>query len=73
MYDFSQDGNKQNPAGDPQGTGLGRTFLFRVLHAKVANVIETLLVDRLKEFYGLLACHYSTVKLWEKAQEYYCG
>ena len=26
--------------------------------------------DRLEEFYGLLAHHYSAAELWEKAQEY---
>ena len=42
----------------------------RELHARVAQVIETLFVDRLEEFYGLLAYHYSKAELWEKAQAY---
>jgi class 3 adenylate cyclase/tetratricopeptide (TPR) repeat protein len=42
----------------------------RDLHARVGKVIETLFVERLEEFYGVLAYHYARAELWEKAQEY---
>jgi class 3 adenylate cyclase/tetratricopeptide (TPR) repeat protein len=42
----------------------------REVHARVGAAIETLMSDRLEEFYGLLAHHYSAAELWEKAQEY---
>lgn len=42
----------------------------RELHARVAGAIESLFADRLEEFYGLLAYHYSQAEAWDKAQEY---
>jgi class 3 adenylate cyclase/tetratricopeptide (TPR) repeat protein len=42
----------------------------RSLHAKVGQAIESLFVDRLEEFYGLLAYHYTSAGAWEKAQYY---
>ena len=36
----------------------------------MAAAIETLFADRLDEFFGLLAYHYSKAEDWEKAQEY---
>jgi len=42
----------------------------RELHARVAQVIESLFVERLEEFYGLLAYHYARAEVWDKAQEY---
>jgi class 3 adenylate cyclase/tetratricopeptide (TPR) repeat protein len=42
----------------------------RGLHLRVAQAIEGLFADRLEEFYGLLAYHYTKAEDWEKAQEY---
>jgi class 3 adenylate cyclase/tetratricopeptide (TPR) repeat protein len=42
----------------------------RELHARVGRAIEALFVDRLEEFYGLLAYHYAQAEAWEKAQDY---
>lgn len=42
----------------------------RELHRRVAECIEILFPDRLDEFYGLLAYHYSRAEQWQKAQEY---
>ena len=42
----------------------------RTLHAQVGQAIETLFVERLEEFYGVLAYHYASAEQWEKAQEY---
>lgn len=42
----------------------------RELHARVAHVIESLFAERLEEFYGLLAYHYTRAEVWGKAQEY---
>ena len=42
----------------------------RELHGKVARSIELLFADRLEDFSGLLAYHYTQAEDWEKAQEY---
>jgi class 3 adenylate cyclase/tetratricopeptide (TPR) repeat protein len=42
----------------------------RGLHARVGKVIEATFADRLEEFYGLLAHHYTAAGDWEKAQYY---
>ncbi len=42
----------------------------RKVHAQVGAALETQMADRLDEFYGLLAYHYSAAENWEKAQEY---
>jgi class 3 adenylate cyclase/tetratricopeptide (TPR) repeat protein len=42
----------------------------KVLHLKVAESIERLFRDRLYDFYGLLALHYSRAENFEKAEEY---
>ncbi len=42
----------------------------RELHGRVAAAIESLFSDRLDDFYGLLAHHYSVAENWDKAQEY---
>jgi tetratricopeptide (TPR) repeat protein len=42
----------------------------RELHARVGQAIETLFVEQLEAFYGVLAYHYARAELWEKAQEY---
>ena len=42
----------------------------RELHGKVAASIEALFADRLEDFSGLLAYHYTKAEDWEKAQEY---
>ncbi len=42
----------------------------RELHSKVARSIELLFADRLEDFSGLLAHHYTQAEDWEKAQEY---
>jgi class 3 adenylate cyclase/tetratricopeptide (TPR) repeat protein len=42
----------------------------REVHARVGNVLENLMAERLEEFYGLLAYHFSAAEQWEKAQEY---
>jgi class 3 adenylate cyclase len=40
------------------------------LHAGIANAIENLYVDRLHEFYEVLAFHFEKAEMWEKAAEY---
>jgi class 3 adenylate cyclase/tetratricopeptide (TPR) repeat protein len=40
------------------------------LHRQVAHSIETQFADRLVEFYGMLAYHYSRAESLEKAEEY---
>ena len=40
------------------------------LHLKVAESIERLFMDKLHEFYGILALHYSKADNFEKAEEY---
>jgi len=40
------------------------------LHAAIAEAIESLYVDRLHEFYELLAFHYEKAEQWEKAAEF---
>ena len=40
------------------------------MHARVGRAIEKLMANRLDEFYGLLAYHFSSAEQWEKAQEY---
>ena len=40
------------------------------LHLKVAEAIERIFRDRLHEFYGILALHYSKADSFEKAEEY---
>lgn len=42
----------------------------RELHARVAQSVESLFSERLEEFYGLLAYHYSKAEVWDKALEY---
>lgn len=42
----------------------------RELHRRVGECVEVLFKDRLDEFYGLLAYHYSRAEEWEKAQDY---
>jgi class 3 adenylate cyclase/tetratricopeptide (TPR) repeat protein len=42
----------------------------RQLHARVGQAIETLFADRLEEFYGLLAYHYSGAEEWRLARGY---
>jgi class 3 adenylate cyclase/tetratricopeptide (TPR) repeat protein len=42
----------------------------REMHARVGAAIEILMADRLEEFYGLLAYHYSAAEKWEQAQDY---
>jgi len=42
----------------------------REVHGRVGLAIERLMADRLEEFYGVLAFHFSTAEQWEKAQEY---
>jgi tetratricopeptide (TPR) repeat protein len=42
----------------------------RQVHARVGEALENLMADRLDEFYGLLAYHYSAAEQWEQAQEY---
>ena len=39
------------------------------LHQKVAEAIERLFSERLHEFYGILAMHYSRADNLEKAEE----
>ena len=39
------------------------------LHLKVAHAIESVFPDRLHEFYGMLAFHYSKAENEEKAEE----
>lgn len=40
------------------------------LHALVGSAIERSFADRLEEFFGVLAYHYSRAENWEKAQNY---
>jgi len=40
------------------------------LHRHVGECVEALFADRLDEFYGLLAYHYTQAEEWEKAQDY---
>jgi len=42
----------------------------KVLHKYVAEIIEMLFHDRLDEFFGLLAYHYSKAEDWKKAHEF---
>jgi class 3 adenylate cyclase/tetratricopeptide (TPR) repeat protein len=42
----------------------------RDVHRRVGAAIETLMADKLNEFYGLLAYHFSSAEQWEKAQDY---
>ncbi|HEX9616545.1 MAG TPA: adenylate/guanylate cyclase domain-containing protein, partial [Anaerolineales bacterium] len=42
----------------------------RELHSRVGEAIERLFADRLDEFYGLLAYHFTRAEKWEKAQDY---
>jgi class 3 adenylate cyclase/tetratricopeptide (TPR) repeat protein len=42
----------------------------RKVHAQVGAAIEAQMADRLDEFYGLLAYHYSSAERWEQAQDY---
>ncbi|MFH1242556.1 MAG: adenylate/guanylate cyclase domain-containing protein [Pseudomonadota bacterium] len=42
----------------------------RSLHGEVGRAIETMFVDRIEEFYGLLAYHFAKAKEWEKAHQY---
>lgn len=42
----------------------------KALHLKVAQSIEKLFQDRLHEFYGMLAYHYSQAENFEKAEDY---
>jgi len=42
----------------------------KTLHSRVGAAIEHLFADRLEEFFGFLAYHYSRAEVWEKAQEY---
>jgi hypothetical protein len=41
------------------------------LHGLIANAIEEIYYNRLKELYELLAFHYEKAEEWEKAAEYY--
>jgi tetratricopeptide (TPR) repeat protein len=42
----------------------------KTLHALVGSAIEAVFSDRLEEFYGFLAYHYSRAEGWEKARRY---
>ncbi|MBI4636203.1 MAG: AAA family ATPase [Candidatus Rokubacteria bacterium] len=42
----------------------------RGLHRQVAEALEALFAERLEEFYGVLAYHYSRAEEWGKAQQY---
>ena len=42
----------------------------RELHRRVGACLETLLADRLEEFYGVLAHHYARAEAWDKALDY---
>ena len=42
----------------------------RELHGRIGQCVEALFADRLEEFYGLLAYHYTSAETWEKAQHY---
>ncbi len=42
----------------------------REMHARVGVAIETLFAEKIGEFYGLLAYHYSAAERWDRAQEY---
>ncbi len=43
----------------------------KMLHEDIGNTIESLYKDRLEEFYGILAYHYSETEKAEKAIEYW--
>lgn len=40
------------------------------LHHRIAQHVETTCTDRLHDFYGMLAYHYTRAEAWTKAQEY---
>lgn len=40
------------------------------LHSKVARSIESMFAERLPDFYGMLAYHYSRAEILDKAEEY---
>ncbi len=42
----------------------------KVLHRHVAQIMELLFENRLEEFYGLLAYHYTQAEEWKKAHSY---
>jgi len=42
----------------------------RQIHRQVGECVEQFFADRLDEFYGLLAYHFSRAEEWEKAQDY---
>jgi class 3 adenylate cyclase/tetratricopeptide (TPR) repeat protein len=42
----------------------------RQLHGQVAAAIERLFVDRIEEFFGLLAFHYARAESWDKAADF---
>jgi len=42
----------------------------KILHREIAHSIEQVFCDRLKEFYGMLALHYSKAEEMDKAEEY---
>jgi class 3 adenylate cyclase/tetratricopeptide (TPR) repeat protein len=42
----------------------------RAMHARVGEVIEELYADRLAEYYEILAYHYESGRIWEKAIRY---
>lgn len=42
----------------------------RELHQRVGECIEALFAERLEEFYGLLAYHFTRAEEWQKAQDY---
>ncbi|MGD9345167.1 MAG: AAA family ATPase, partial [Candidatus Aminicenantes bacterium] len=50
------------------GSILGRTK--KELHLKIANAIESIFAERLDEFYGFLALHYSRGEDHKKEEEY---
>lgn len=55
-----------------QETAYGSLLIQRrkELHGRVALAIETIFRERLHEFYGMLAWHYSQAEDMEKAEEY---
>ncbi|MDI6754068.1 MAG: adenylate/guanylate cyclase domain-containing protein [Thermodesulfobacteriota bacterium] len=42
----------------------------REIHRQVGECVEAIFADRLDEFYGLLAYHYTRAEEWEKARDY---
>lgn len=42
----------------------------KLLHLRVAQSLEGLFAERLEEFYGLLAYHYTRAEEWKRAHEY---